>query len=65
MFAKQKNKNLEKTKKMLLSKTYASNKRQGAYDDFIGICTYRKFNMILDHDELRCILCFGLHWPHF
>ncbi len=54
-----------KQKKLLLSKTCASNKRQGAYEDFFGICTCRKFNMILDHDALRCIMCFGPHWPHF
>jgi hypothetical protein len=48
----------KKNKKMLISKTYASNKRQGAYDDFFGIHTCRKFNMILDHAELRCIFVF-------
>jgi hypothetical protein len=53
-----KNKKKKKNKKMLLSKTYASNKRQGAYDDFFGIRTCRKFNMILDHAELRCIFVF-------
>jgi hypothetical protein len=38
---------------MLGSKAYASSKRQGAYEDFFGIHTCRKFNMILDHVKIE------------